>query len=182
MTVRVNEEFTACRVSKGRDLIVEIPGDSRSDTCGFVPGRTRDQVCARVTRGVPSCILNIDRTDSNMEGTWTFTIDRDVRSRNISRSVNVDLVMVELPDAVYLQYDNQQFRDGDRDRSVTAELGRMTVQCLVDGGRPDPVLNLFIGGQNVTSDGRFCRSSGRNSQCVQFEVDITAENSGDTLR
>ena len=65
-------------------------------------------MCARVTRGVPSCILNIDRVEANMEGVWTFSIDREVRNRNISQTVELEVVMVELPTAVYLQYEDQQ--------------------------------------------------------------------------
>ena len=51
--------------------------------------------------------------------------------------------MVELPNAVFLQHENQQFRDGDRDLQLTANLGPASVQCLVEGGSPDPVLSLF---------------------------------------
>ena len=70
--------------------------------------RTGGRVCARVTRGVPSCILNIDRVEANMEGVWSFSIDREVRNRNISQTVELEVVMVELPTAVYLQYEDQQ--------------------------------------------------------------------------
>ena len=139
----------------------------------------------RVTRGVPSCILNIDRVESNMEGVWSFSVDRDVRERNISQRVEVELVMVELPDSVYLQYDNQQFRDTDREARLTAELGRASVQCVVEGGRPQPGLHLYVGDRNVTQEaggGRFCRTTLRNSNCVQFDVDITADMSGEQLR
>ena len=108
LTVRVNEEFTYCRISKGRDQIVEIAGSGRGDQCRDMPGRTGGRVCARVTRGVPSCILNIDRVEANMEGVWTFSIDREVRNRNISQTVELEVVMVELPTAVYLQYEDQQ--------------------------------------------------------------------------
>ena len=90
--------------------------------------------------------------------------------------------MVELPNAVFLQHENQQFRDGDRDLQLTANLGPASVQCLVEGGSPDPVLSLFASGQNVTTEGRFCRASGRNSVCRQFDLDITADMSGNTLR
>ena len=65
-------------------------------------------MCARVTRGVPSCILNIDRVEANMEGVWSFSIDREVRNRNISQTVELEVIMVELPTAVYLQYEDQQ--------------------------------------------------------------------------
>ena len=67
-------------------------------------------MCARVTRGVPSCILNIDRVEANMEGVWSFSIDREVRNRNISQTVELEVIMVELPTAVYLQYEDQQVR------------------------------------------------------------------------
>ena len=30
-------------------------------------GRTGGRVCVRATRGVPSCILNIERVEANME-------------------------------------------------------------------------------------------------------------------
>ena len=185
LTVRVNEEFNTCRVSKGRDQIVEISGTDRSDQCANMPGRIGGRVCVRATRGVPSCILNIDRVEANMEGVWRFTIDKEVRNRNISKDIDLELVMVELPDALFLRFNNQQYRDGERESSVTAELGRINVECEVDGGRPTPVINLFAGGRNVTdegSGGKFCRSSGRNSACVQFDVDITADMSGESLR
>ena len=57
---------------------------------------------------MPSCILNIDRVESNMEGVWSFSIDREVRNRNISQTVELEVVMVELPTAVYLQYEDKQ--------------------------------------------------------------------------
>ena len=65
-------------------------------------------MCARVTRGVPSCILNIDRVEANMEGVWSFSIDREVRQRNISQSLDLELVMVELPNSVHMNYEDQQ--------------------------------------------------------------------------
>ena len=108
--MRVNEEFTFCRISKGRDQIVEIAGSGRGDQCRDMPGRTGGRVCARVTRGVPSCILNIQRVEANMEGVWSFSIDREVRNRNISQTVELEVVMVELPSAVHLQYEDQQVR------------------------------------------------------------------------
>ena len=73
-----------------------------------MPGRAGGQVCARVTRGVPSCILNIDRVEANMEGVWSFSIDREVRQRNISQSLDLELVMVELPNSVHMNYEDQQ--------------------------------------------------------------------------
>ena len=57
---------------------------------------------------MPSCILNIDRVEANMEGVWRFSIDREVGNRNISQTVELEVVMVELPTAVYLQYEDQQ--------------------------------------------------------------------------
>ena len=69
----------------------------------------------RITRGVPSCILAIDRVEANMEGTWSLTIQREERGRNITRTADVELVMVELPDSVILQYEDQTFTDTDRD-------------------------------------------------------------------
>ena len=53
-----------------------------------------------------------------MKGVWSFSVDRDVRDRNISQRVEVELVMVELPDSVYLQYENQQFRDTDLQEQI----------------------------------------------------------------
>ena len=52
------------------------------------------------------------------KGVWSFSVDRDVRDRNISQRVEVELVMVELPDSVYLQYENQQFRDTDLQEQI----------------------------------------------------------------
>ena len=72
----------------------------------------------RITRGVPSCILAIDRVEANMEGTWSLTIQREERGRNISRTADVELVMVELPDSVILQYGDETFRDTDRSPSL----------------------------------------------------------------
>ena len=49
-----------------------------------------------------------------MEGTWSVTIEREERGRNVSRTAEVELVMVELPDSVILKYEGQTFRDTDR--------------------------------------------------------------------
>ena len=80
-----------------------------------MPGRTGGRVCVRITRGVPSCIITIDRVEANMEGSWSVTIEREERGRNVSKTAEVELVMVELPDSVSLQYEDQTFRDTDRD-------------------------------------------------------------------
>ena len=69
----------------------------------------------RITRGVPSCIITILSMEANMEGTWSVTIEREERGRNVSKTAEVELVMVELPDSVSLQYEDQSFRDTDRD-------------------------------------------------------------------
>ena len=79
-----------------------------------MPGRVGGRVCVRITRGVPSCIITIDRVAANMEGTWSVDIEREERGRNVSKTAEVELVMVELPDSVILQYEDQTFRDTDR--------------------------------------------------------------------
>ena len=78
-----------------------------------------------------------------------------------------------------------QIRESDRDKSVTASLGRARVQCVVEGGRPEPQVSLFSGGRNITEEGAggsFCRAAGRDTVCVQFDLDITANMSGGSLR
>ena len=55
---------------------------------------------------------------------------------------------------------SSQIRESDRDKSVTASLGRARVQCVVEGGRPEPQVSLFSGGRNITekgAGGSFCR-------------------------
>ena len=83
--------------------------------CGDMPGRTGGRVCVRITRGVPSCIITIDRVEANMEGSWSVSIEREERGRNVSKTAEVELVMVELPDSVSLLYEEKTFRDTDRD-------------------------------------------------------------------
>ena len=116
--MRTNEAFSSCLVRKGRDDIVAVTERDRAEQCGEMPGRTGGRVCVRITRGVPSCILAIDRVEANMEGTWSLTIQREERGRNISRTADVELVMVELPDSVILQYGDETFRDTDRSPSL----------------------------------------------------------------
>ena len=55
---------------------------------------------------------------------------------------------------------------------------------MAEGGRPEPEIDLFAGGRNVSEEGSWttCRGSGRNSFCVQYDLDITADMSGDTIR
>ena len=86
----------------------------------------------------------------------------EVRGRNVTRQQQLDLVMVELPDTVYLRYEEQevtvasleictdtdtdtplQVRDDDRQRAISARLGRVSVECVAEGGRPEPSLSLF---------------------------------------
>ena len=43
-----------------------------------------------------------------MQGTWTFSVSGEVRGRNVTRQQQLDLVMVELPDTVYLRYEEQE--------------------------------------------------------------------------
>ena len=43
-----------------------------------------------------------------VQGTWTFSVWGEVRGRNVSRQQQLDLVMVELPDTVYLRYEDQE--------------------------------------------------------------------------
>ena len=93
----------------------------------------------------------------------------EVRGRNVTRQQQLDLVMVELPDTVYLRYEEQevtvaslemstdtdmppplQVRDDDRQRAISARLGRVSVECVAEGGRPEPSLSLFAGGSNLT--------------------------------
>ena len=66
---------------------------------------------------------------------------------------------------------------------MTANLGRASIQCVAEGGKPEPLISLFSGSRNVTEQagGRFCRAD-RDSVCVQFELDITANMSGGSLR
>ena len=67
---------------------------------------------------------------------------------------------------------------------MTASLGRASVQCVVEGGRPEPLVSLFSGATNITEEGaggRFCRAA-RDTVCVQWELDITANMSGGSLR
>ena len=102
-----------------------------------------------------------------MQGTWTFSVSGEVRGRNVTRQQQLDLVMVELPDTVYLRYEEQevtvasleistdtdtplQVRDDDRQRAISARLGRVSVECVAEGGRPEPSLSLFAGGSNLT--------------------------------
>ena len=103
-----------------------------------------------------------------VQGTWTFSVWGEVRGRNVSRQQQLDLVMVELPDTVYLRYEDQevkwglcsleistdtpllQVRDDDRQRAISARLGRVSVECVAEGGRPEPSLSLFAGGSNLT--------------------------------
>ena len=118
LTVRTNEAFSSCLVRKGRDDIVAVTERDRAEQCGEMPGRTGGRVCVRITRGVPSCILAIERVEANMEGTWSLTIQREERGRNITRTADVELVMVELPDSVILQYGDETFRDTDRSPSL----------------------------------------------------------------
>ena len=47
-----------------------------------------------------------------VQGTWTFSVWGEVRGRNVSRQQQLDLVMVELPDTVYLRYEDQEVRWG----------------------------------------------------------------------
>ena len=46
------------------------------------------------------------------QGTWTFSVWGEVRGRNVSRQQQLDLVMVELPDTVYLRYEDQEVKWG----------------------------------------------------------------------
>ena len=101
-----------------------------------------------------------------VQGTWTFSVWGEVRGRNVSRQQQLDLVMVELPDTVYLRYEDQevggaclvistdtpllQVRDDDRQRAISARLGRVSVECVAEGGRPEPSLSLFAGSSNLT--------------------------------
>ena len=92
---------------------------------------------------------------------------------------------------------------------MTANLGPASVQCVAEGGRPEPQVrvvktiiirmmmtltqtvmllisqvSLFSGDRNITMEGgggRFCRAA-RDTVCVQFELDITANMSGGSLR
>ena len=41
MTVRVNEEFTFCRISKGRDQIVEISGSGEEQYFTLCKSKTK---------------------------------------------------------------------------------------------------------------------------------------------
>ena len=43
-----------------------------------------------------------------------------------------------------------QVRDDDRQRAISARLGRVSVECVAEGGRPEPSLSLFAGGSNLT--------------------------------
>ena len=47
-----------------------------------------------------------------VQGTWTFSVWGEVRGRNVSRQQQLDLVMVELPDTVYLRYEDQEVKCG----------------------------------------------------------------------
>ena len=55
---------------------------------------------------------------------------------------------------------------------------------MAEGGRPQPEIDLFAGGRNVSEDGAWtsCRGQGRNSFCVQYDLDITADMSGEFIR
>ena len=44
----------------------------------------------------------------------------------------------------------RQVRDDDRQRAISARLGRVSVECVAEGGRPEPSLSLFAGGSNLT--------------------------------
>ena len=119
-----------------------------------------------------------------MEGMWSVTIQREERGRNVSKTAEVELVMVELPDSVMMKYEDQTFRDTDRSPALAARLGQARVQCVAEGGRPEPEIDLFLGGRNVSEEGSWtsCRGSGRKSFCIQYDLDITADMSGDTVR
>ena len=49
-----------------------------------------------------------------------------------------------------LRYSLLQVRDDDRQRAISARLGRVSVECVAEGGRPEPSLSLFAGGSNLT--------------------------------
>ena len=51
-------------------------------------------------------------TPVTVQGTWTFSVWGEVRGRNVSRQQQLDLVMVELPDTVYLRYEDQEVKCG----------------------------------------------------------------------
>ena len=176
LTVRTNEQFSKCKISKGRDDIVEIDGNARREECVDMPGRGGGKVCADVTRGVPSCILRIDTMTANMEGVWTFTIQREVeagRPRTLTESADIELVMVVMPSDLYLKYDGKEFRE-ENENELNLQVGVKVVQCIVEGGSPEPIVNLFVGNKNMSDDGRTCRGPGRDSKCVQFELDVEA--------
>ena len=191
LTVRTNEKFAKCEIKKGRDDIVVIDGDARRDECVEMPGRSGGRVCAEVTRGVPSCILRIDSMTANMEGIWTFTIQREEtsgRPRTLTESADVELVMVEMPSAVYLyQYipDKNKFMEV-KGKMVNLQAGEATLQCVADGGSPEPVMSLFVGKMNMSDmGGTRCKyqASGvsRDSSCAQYDIDITPASNKDNI-
>jgi len=177
LTVRTNEQFTKCEIRKGRDDIVEIDGDASRDECADMPGRSAGEVCADVTRGVPSCILRIDEMAANMEGLWTFNIERELESgrpRSLTESADVELIMVEMPSEIYLKHDGKEFKE-DKENDINLQTGVTELQCIVEGGSPEPLVSLFVGNKNMSEDGRTCRGPGRDSKCVQYEIDIMSE-------
>ena len=170
-----------------------------------------------------------------VQGTWTFSVWGEVRGRNVSRQQQLDLVMVELPDTVYLRYEDQEVKCGLCSLEISTDTPSSRCEMMT-GSAPSPrgwgaspwsawrraaapspasasspgaatsprsraraagssavmihVCCLIMCLQYlqfkyyllIISCCRFCRAPGRDSVCLLYEVEITADMSGDTLR
>lgn len=179
LTARTNEPFDRCRVSQGRQERVEISGGARREECVSV-GRDGAQVCASVTKGVPSCLLTIDKVTPELAGSWSFEIEREVgqsgRTRTLRQTARADLILVEFPSLLYIKYDGVEYR-GDSDDIIVAKVGdRALFQCIAQGGVPRPQVELFLGSQNSSGVERSCRAPNRDSLCRGFEVELAPEH------
>ena len=77
-------------------------------------------------------------TPVTVQGTWTFSVWGEVRGRNVSRQQQLDLVMVELPDTVYLRYEDQEVKCGLCSLEISTDTPP-TYRCeMMTGSAPSP--------------------------------------------
>ena len=76
-------------------------------------------------------------TPVTVQGTWTFSVWGEVRGRNVSRQQQLDLVMVELPDTVYLRYEDQEVKWGLCSLEISTDTP--SSRCgMMTGSAPSP--------------------------------------------
>ena len=85
-----------------------------------------------------------------------------------------------MPSDLYLKHKGKVFRR-NTNNGLNLDVGPETIQCVAVGASPEPELSLLVGGQNISEEGSECRGPGRETKCVQFEVEVKPDMNGDHM-